>query len=65
MSTNGNSQIYRHSLTSYLHADRTFNCGSVQYFVDTTSSADRSIKLANQYGPYLCTEKSLFYNYLL
>lgn len=34
MNTNGNSQIYCHRLSTYRQADRTINCGSVQYFSD-------------------------------
>lgn len=34
MNTYGNSQVYRHPLSKYSGADRTINCGTIQFFSD-------------------------------
>lgn len=39
MNTRGNTHVYSHRLSHYLHADRTIDLGSIQYFNDVCSTS--------------------------
>lgn len=65
MNTGGNTQIYRHHQSAYTRADRSFNCGSVQYFADVCSTDERDVKLQYVYGPTIDTERCIFYDYIV